>query len=255
MSFRNLSFKEACPLIARAAGKFRSSLLLLPVLILVAVPSRMSFAQGLHLNDLGYFEEPGLNVLVFSNQYNGYFFDEKTAGIELIHHGVRTATGGAVRLRSTPEQWDQIPLVVERSIHKDKNSIEFLLRYEEFKFDSRVVVTAVDAGVTIDVYIDKPLPGRLVGNAGFNLEFLPSAYFEKTFLMDDKPGIFPLYPAGPMLLKPDSIKIGQYAGHSTFDDPGGVCSSTRNPSPRAPIWYSPPKTRKNESRSAPQTAG
>ncbi|MCK7533790.1 MAG: hypothetical protein MZV63_23555 [Marinilabiliales bacterium] len=40
----------------------------------------------------------GRNVLVFTNEYNGMFFDEKTAGIELIHHGVRTATGGAVRL-------------------------------------------------------------------------------------------------------------------------------------------------------------
>jgi len=41
------------------------------------------------------FETAGFNVLVFSNQYNGFFYDEKTAGIELIHHGVRTATGGA----------------------------------------------------------------------------------------------------------------------------------------------------------------
>ena len=30
---------------------------------------------------------------------NGMFFDEKTAGIEFIHHGVRTVTGGAVRLQ------------------------------------------------------------------------------------------------------------------------------------------------------------
>ena len=32
------------------------------------------------------------------------FFDEKTAGIELIHHGVRTATGGAIRL-TDESQW------------------------------------------------------------------------------------------------------------------------------------------------------
>jgi hypothetical protein len=44
-------------------------------------------------------EKRGLNVLVFTNEYNGMFFDEKTAGVEIIHHGVRTATGGAVRLR------------------------------------------------------------------------------------------------------------------------------------------------------------
>ena len=65
--------------------------------------------QKLALNDLEYFETPGINVLVYSNQFNGMFFDEKTAGIEIIHHGVRTSTGGAVRLQNTPEQWDLVP--------------------------------------------------------------------------------------------------------------------------------------------------
>ncbi|WP_431209926.1 hypothetical protein ACQ86N_27980 [Puia sp. P3] len=64
----------------------------------------VSYGQPLVVNDSGYFEKPGVNVMVFSSQYNGMFFDEKTAGIELIHHGVRTCTGGAVRLQNTPEQ-------------------------------------------------------------------------------------------------------------------------------------------------------
>ena len=89
---------------------------------------------ALKLNDLEYFETRGLNVLVFSNPYTGMFFDEKTSGIELIHHGVRTATGGAVRINTTPEQWDQIPKMVERKVDKEKNSIEVLLRYEQFNF-------------------------------------------------------------------------------------------------------------------------
>ncbi len=180
----------------------------------------VAFSQKLQLNDLGYFETRGLNVLVFSNEYNGYFFDEKTAGIELIHHGVRTATDGAVRLRSTPEQWDAIPAVVERNVDRKNNSIEVLLRYKEYDFDSKVVVTAEDEGVTIDVYLDKPLAEKLVGNAGFNLEFLPSAYFEKTYLMDSSPHIFPRYPEGPTVVKPDSLKVEQHAGHSTFDGRG-----------------------------------
>ena len=174
----------------------------------------------LKLNDLEYFETPGLNVFVFSNQYNGFFFDEKTAGIELIHHGVRTATGGAIRLRSTPEQWDLVPELVNRNVDRKNNSIEVTLRYRDYDFNSKVVVTAKDQGVMIDVYLDKPLPEKLVGHAGFNLEFLPSAYFEKTYLMDDSPGIFPLYPAGPTEVKPIKDKIPQFAGHSTFDDRG-----------------------------------
>ena len=79
------------------------------------------------MNDLDYFETPGVNILVFSNQYNGMFFDEKTAGIEIIHHGVRTSTGGAVRLQNTPEQWDLVPQVTDRKVDKKNNIIDVAL--------------------------------------------------------------------------------------------------------------------------------
>ncbi|MFA5328061.1 MAG: glycoside hydrolase family 9 protein [Prolixibacteraceae bacterium] len=179
-----------------------------------------SYGQSLQLNELEYFEKPGLNVLVFSNQYNGMFFDEKTAGIEIIHHGVRTSTGGAVRLQNTPEQWDLIPKMVDRKVDIENNSIVVSLRYEEFNFDSRVQVTAKDDGVEINVYLDKPIPEKLIGRAGFNLEFLPSAYFEKTYLVDGNPGNFPRYPAANTRIEPISKKIPQFSGHTTFDDRG-----------------------------------
>jgi endoglucanase len=112
----------------------------------------------LKLNDKGYFEMRGFNLLAFENQYNGMFFDEKTAGIMIIHHGVRTATGGAVRLKSTPEQWDQIPVVADRKVNKETNSIDILLRYADFDFDSRVQVKPQGKSVLITVTLDKPLP-------------------------------------------------------------------------------------------------
>ncbi len=189
-------------------------------LVLFLVPQSYSQVTKLKINNKGYFETRGLDVLVFSNKYNGYFFDEKTAGIELIHYGVRTATNGAVRLRSTPEQWDLVPMVINRKVDKEKNSIDVTLQYKKYNFDSRVVVTAKDQGVLIDVYLDKPLPQKLKGHAGFNLEFLPSAYFGKTYLMDGRPGIFPKYPAGPMVAKPLKDRIPQYFGLSTFDSRG-----------------------------------
>jgi hypothetical protein len=179
-----------------------------------------SFSQEIQLNELEYFEKQGVNVFVFSNQYNGMFFDEKTAGIELIHHGVRTATGGAVRLQNTPEQWDLVPAVVARNIDKNSKSIEVVLRYEAFDFNSRIKVSPKDKGVLIDVYLDQPLPEELQGNAGFNLEFLPASYFEKTYLMDGNPGRVPLYPSGNTVMKSKSEKISQFAGHTTFDDRG-----------------------------------
>src|ERR1700760_5141324 len=93
-------------------------------------------SDRLKINDSGYFEKRGVNILVFSGQYNGMFFDEKTAGLEIIHHGVRTATGGAVRLQPTPEQWDLIPVLERRTVDKVSNSIEASLKYKEYNFTS-----------------------------------------------------------------------------------------------------------------------
>jgi len=179
-----------------------------------------AYGQKLQINDSGYFEKRGVNVFVFSSQYNGMLFDEKTAGIELIHHGVRTSTGGAVRLQNTPEQWDLIPTLVSRKVDKANNSIEAVLRYKEYDFTSRLVVTARDQGVEISVYLDQPVPEKLEGKAGYNMEFLPSAYFEKSFLADGRPGTFPLYPSSTTKMEPLSQKIPQFAGHTTFDDRG-----------------------------------
>lgn len=174
----------------------------------------------LKLNEKGYFETRGFDVLAFENAYTGFFFDEKTAGIMLIHHGERTATGGAVRLKPTPEQWDQIPTVVERTVNREDQSVDIELRYEDFDFNSRIQVRAEGSSVLISVILDKPLPDRLEGRAGFNMEFVPALYFEKTFIMDGKPGIFPLHPSDSMRLMPASTQLTQFAGHTTFDDRG-----------------------------------
>ncbi len=196
--------------------------LVVMAIVFVLSSGKICFSQvkDLKLNEKNYFETRGFNVLVFENQYNGMFFDEKTAGILLIHHGVRTATGGAVRLKPTPEQWDQIPTVVERKVNKENNSIDVLLRYKDFDFDSWVHVKPQDAGVLISVTIDKPLPEKLIGRTGFNIEFLPSEYFEKSYLIDGKTGIFPLSPSSAMEVKPAGTQITQFAGHSTFDGHG-----------------------------------
>jgi endoglucanase len=190
------------------------------LLSLALIICTSSFAQKLTLNEKEYFEATGLNVLVFNNEYNGFFFDEKTAGIELIHHGVRTSTGGAVRLQNTPEQWDLIPTLVEKSVDKANKSIEFTLRYEDYDFDSKITVAPEGDGFQIVVSLDQPVPESLKGRAGFNLEFLPSAYFEKSYLVDGKPANFPLYPSGNTTIQSSKNKISQFGGHNTFDDRG-----------------------------------
>ncbi|MBN2012130.1 glycoside hydrolase family 9 protein [candidate division KSB1 bacterium] len=220
MQSKNSSFEVRQYLFLRSKFIFKILLIGLILASSTFLSTIHAFGQKLQVNDLEYFETPGVNVLVFNNQYNGFFFDEKTAGIEIIHHGVRTATGGAVRLQNTPEQWDLVPTVTERKVDKKSNNIEVVLRYENIDFDSRVNVKAKDNGVEISVYLNKPLPEKLAGNAGFNLEFLPSAYFEKTYMMDGNATNFPRYPAGDTKIERISEKIPQFAGHTTFDDRG-----------------------------------
>jgi hypothetical protein len=151
---------------------------------------------SLALNDSGYFEKQGLNILFFNNWYNGLFSDSKISGIEIIHHGVRTATNGDVRLNSTPEQWDPIPVFGERKIDKAKGSIEASLSYPGYNFKYKIKAELNGDLVYLRVILDKPLPDALANKAGFNMEFLPAAYFHKSFIMDDKSGIFPIYPTG-----------------------------------------------------------
>jgi len=190
------------------------------LLFVCGIAYSQSKERDLVLNDLGYFEMQGVNVLVYSNLFTGGFNDEKTSGIELIHHGVRTAQGGAVRLSNTPEQWDLVPAIPNRKVDRETNTIVSTLRFPDYDFDSRVVVTAKGRSVEIAVYLDKPVPQFLEGKAGFNLEFLPSQYWGKTYLMDGRYNLFPRYAVGNTLSKPNSEKIKQFNGYVTADDRG-----------------------------------
>ena len=67
---------------------------------------------------------------------------------------------------------------------------------------------------------DEPLPERLVGHAGFNLEFLPSQYWAKTYIVDGRPDRFPRYAASETVTKPNEEKPKQYKGYKTYDDRG-----------------------------------
>lgn len=193
----------------------RSILLSLAVMV-----ASFSQAQDLRLNDSDYFERQGVNVLVFSNSFNGGFNDEKNSGIEIIQHGVRAIQGGAVRLNNTPEQWDLVPKMTYRKVNRDQGSIEVGLRYEDYDFDSRLVVTAKGKAVEIAVWLDKPVPEKLVGHAGFNLEFLPSKYWLKTFMMDGRLNRFPRYASSQTITRPNSEKPKQFKGFKTYDDRG-----------------------------------
>ena len=189
-------------------------------LIIALTAATLCQAQDLRLNEREYFERQGINVLVFNNPFTGGFNDEKNSGIEIIHHGVRTIQGGAVRLNNTPEQWDLVPRMTSRRVDRENNTIEVALRYEDYDFDSRITVTAKGKAVEISVWLDKPVPESLAGEAGLNLEFLPSQYWLKTFTMDGRLGRLPRYATSQTVTRPNSEKPRQFKGFRTYDDRG-----------------------------------
>ena len=180
---------------------------LLAVTVALAAVAPTAFAASPQLNDLEYFSKPGLDVLAFSNYYDGLFSDAKHAGFELIHHGVRTATNGDVRLSATPEQWDPVALMVDRKVDARSGTITTRLGYAAHGFEYDIRVMPAGEGVKLQVVFDRPLPAGLEGKAGFNLEFLPSAYWGKAWVADTGSGQLPLYPAGPTARAADGAPV------------------------------------------------
>jgi len=154
-------------------------------------------AQTLRVSPDQTLETQGLSVIVEQNQFSPIFFDEKNAGIQIVLHGERIATDGEVRLNPTPEQWDPVPTFGDRTLG-EPGQIVVRSSYPKANLKYRVKVTAEEGGFRITVDLDAPLPKELVGKAGFNLDFLPTAYFGKTYLMGERPGLFPRNANGPM---------------------------------------------------------
>lgn len=175
-------------------------LFLLSLFILIigqSIVSSQSNSSSLILNEKEYFETQGFNVFVFNNFYDGYFGDNKIGGVEFVHHGIRTASNGDVRLSPTPGQWDPIPDSVETTIDQENNTITSNCSYVNHDFNYSIQVKSVKNEIIISVVLEQALPKSLEGKAGFNIEFIPLAYFEKSYLMDGKSCTFPLYPTGP----------------------------------------------------------
>ncbi len=168
------------------------------ILLLTLACGRHLLAADLKLNALDYLDTQGLSVLVHQNSFHPVFRDQKMGGVEIILHGERIATGGEVRLQPTPEQWDAVPLFTARKHGPQANQLLAYSGYPDLSLSYRIEVTAEAEGFRVAVHLDHPLDAALVGKAGFNLEFLPSAYFGKTFSADESAGIFPRHPQGPM---------------------------------------------------------
>ena len=154
---------------------------------------------ALKVTDKNYLDTQGFSVFLYDSTYHPVFVDQKNTAMEMILHGQRIATNGDVRLMPTPEHWDLVATLKDRNADKANNRLSADLAFPTFDFSYTLEVVAEPGGVKVSINLDKPLPQKLAGRAGFNLEFLPSIYMGKSYLVDGtKAGIFPRTPNDPM---------------------------------------------------------
>ena len=140
----------------------------------------------MNMIDSGYLDARGVSVMLYDDNYSPVFFDQKDAGMQIILHGQRVATNGSVRLHADAGTMGRHSDLKARQPDKEHDRLTADVSYPAYHLDYHVVVAAEPGGVRVSVNLDQPLPRRLVGRSGYNLEFLPSAYVDKSYAADGK---------------------------------------------------------------------
>src|SRR3954465_14673692 len=170
------------------------------LLLLTSGSSLFAADVAMRVNDKNYLDGRGFSVFLYDSTYHPVFVDQKNTAMEMILHGQRIATNGDVRLMPTPEQWDLVATLKGRRADAANNRLMANLAFPTFDFSYTLEGAGGPGGVRVSVNLDEPLPQKLAGRAGFNLEFLPSIYMGKAYLVDGtKAGIFPRTPNDPMI--------------------------------------------------------
>lgn len=163
----------------------------------------------LKINDLGYYETQGLNVMMFDDFYP----EGHQGGLTIIQHGIRVAANGDLRLEPTPGQWSPVAKLVDRVVDKENGIIRVKLSYPDeskdrigfnpiiypdLKLDYSIRTESIGNSIKIIVDIDKPLPKNWDNKVGFNLELFPGNLFGDFYMMDGISGTFPRQAVGTM---------------------------------------------------------
>ena len=158
------------------------------LLVLTSASSLSGTDFSMKVTDKNYLDTQGFSVFLYDSTYHPVFVDQKNTAMEMILHGQRIATNGDVRLMPTPEQWDLVATLKNRSADKANGRLVAELGFPTFDFNYTLEVAAEPGGVKVSINLDKPLPQKLAGRAGFNVEFLPSIYMGKAYLVDGNQG-------------------------------------------------------------------
>ncbi len=153
---------------------------------------------------VSYLNTQGFSVFLNNTNFDRTFGDQKCAGMEMILHGERIATDGDIRLLPTPEQWDACPTSSEHKADETAGTLYNKGAFDDFGFTYTTEVTPEPGGFKVSVTLDSPLPEKLVGRAGFNLEFLPTIYRNQTYSIDGgkTTGLIPATPSSSMVKMP-----------------------------------------------------
>ncbi len=168
-------------------------------------------AQTFKLNNDGYFNAGGTDVMAF----NDFYPEGHQGGVCVIMNGRRIATNGDIRMEATPGQWQPVPKQLSRKAEGGRvvttlcypDSSRHLtgfnpMVYPDYHVNYTVTVEPQGRSILVTVDLDKPVPDFLLGKVGFNLEFFPGELFGKPWIMDDQTGIYPQQPNAPLLILP-----------------------------------------------------
>ncbi|HLF34177.1 MAG TPA: glycoside hydrolase family 9 protein, partial [Cyclobacteriaceae bacterium] len=166
---------------------------------------------NLAINEQEYFEMPGLNVMV----YHDFYPSGHQSGVTLIQNGTRVAANGDIRIVSADRP---SPVYGERKIDLENNEISIDVGYPDSmrnivqdprfplpdaQFITTVRVKGEGNSIRISVDLDKPLPQEWAGKVVFRMELFPGSYFDRSYYMDNVPGLFPRQANGPLTRNSD----------------------------------------------------
>ena len=177
--------KEVGPIML---NRFSSRRFAVAILFAALLPTGPAQGQDLRMTvvDNDYLSMQGFDAMLYDNTFHPVFVDEKNTALQMILHGERIATNGDVRLMPTPEQWDLVSTLSGRHADAGNGRLTADLPFPTYQMDDRLEVAAESGGIRVSVNLAKPLPEKLAGRAGFNLEFLPSIYLDKTYAVDGR---------------------------------------------------------------------
>src|ERR1700688_5046290 len=140
-------------------------------LVLISASGFSGTDFSMKVTEKNYLDTQGFSVFLYDSTYHPVFVDQKNTAMEMILHGQRIATNGDVRLMPAPEQWDLVATLKGREADKTNNRLTANLAFPTFDLSTSWEAAAEPGVGRVRINLDKPLPQKLSGRAGFNLEF------------------------------------------------------------------------------------